>query len=152
VIRDDLKQIGIVVDVVALDFKSLVERFLSGANYDAVYFSVARTDTDPAINPDFWFSSGSAHFWNIGQKTPATPWEKQIDDLMGQQIASTDDGRRKQLFDEVQRVFAEHEPVVYFAAPRVFVAMSSRVSNATPALMRPQLLWAADTLALAASR
>jgi len=152
VVRDDLKRIGVIVDVVAVDFKSLVERFLSGANYDAIYFSVARTDTDPAINPDFWFSSGSAHFWNIGQKTPATAWEKEIDDLMAQQVASTDEGRRKQLFDDVQRVFAEHEPVVYFAAPRVFVAMSSRVSNATPALLRPQLLWAADTLAVAAAR
>ncbi|HEY2908367.1 MAG TPA: ABC transporter substrate-binding protein [Vicinamibacterales bacterium] len=152
VVRDDLKRIGVVVDVVAVDFKTLVERFLSGANYDAIYFSVARTDTDPAINPDFWFSSGSAHFWNIGQKTPATAWEKEIDDLMAKQIASTDERRRKQLFDDIQRVFAEHEPVVYFAAPRVFVAMSSRVSNATPALLRPQLLWAADTLAVAAAR
>jgi peptide/nickel transport system substrate-binding protein len=152
VIREDLKRIGIIVDVVPLDFQSLVGRFLSGANYDAVYFSVARTDPDPALNPDFWFSSGSAHFWNIGQKTPATSWEKEIDDLMAKQIASTDDGRRKELFDQVQRVFAEHEPVVYFAAPRVFVATSSRVSNATPALLRPQLLWAADTLALSAQR
>jgi peptide/nickel transport system substrate-binding protein len=152
VVREELKRIGVTVDVVALDFKSLVERFLSGTNYDAIYFSVARTDTDPAINPDFWFSSGSAHFWNIGQKTPATPWEKEIDGLMKEQIASTDEGRRKQLFDRVQRVFAEHEPLVYFAAPRVFVAMSSRVSNATPSLLRPQLLWAADTLAVAASR
>ncbi len=152
VVRDDLKRVGVVVDVVAVDFKTLVERFLSGANYDAIYFSVARTDTDPAINPDFWFSSGSAHFWNIGQKTPATAWEKEIDDLMAKQIASTDERRRKQLFDDVQRVFAEHEPVVYFAAPRVFVAMSSRVLNATPALLRPQLLWAADTLAVAAAR
>lgn len=71
---------------------------------------------------------------------------------MAKQIASTDERRRKQLFDDVQRVFAEHEPVVYFAAPRVFVAMSSRVLNATPALLRPQLLWAADTLAVAAAR
>jgi peptide/nickel transport system substrate-binding protein len=152
VIREDLKRVGVVVDVVPLDFKSLVERFLSGANYDAIYFSVARTDTDPAINPDFWFSSGSAHFWNIGQKTPATPWEKEIDDLMSKQIASTDEARRKALFDEVLKVFAAHEPVVYFAAPRVFVATSSRVLNATPALLRPQLLWSADTLALAPKR
>lgn len=152
VVRDDLKQIGIIVDVVALDFKSLVERFLSGANYDAVYFSVGRTDTDPAINPDFWFSSGSAHFWNIGQKTPATAWEKEIDELMSKQITSTDEGRRKELFDQVQKIFAAHEPAVYFAAPRVFVATSSRVSNATPALLRPQLLWAPDTLAVTTKR
>ena len=65
VIRDELKKIGVTVDVVALDGGAVIERFLSG-KYEAVYFSPTRTDTDPAINPDFWFSSGSAHLWNIG--------------------------------------------------------------------------------------
>jgi peptide/nickel transport system substrate-binding protein len=114
-----------------------------------VYFSVLATDTDPALNPDFWFSSGSAHLWNIGQKSPATPWERRIDELMARQIASADEGERKRLFDEVQQVFAEHAPVLYFAAPRIYVAYSSRVLNAMPAVSRPQLLWAADTLAVA---
>ena len=67
---------------------------------------------------------------------------------MAKQIASPDDDERKRLFDEVQRVFAEHEPVVYFAAPRVYVAVSSRVTNLTPAISRPQTLWAPDTLAV----
>ena len=40
------------------------------------------TNLDPAMNPDFWLSSGSAHVWNIGQPKPATDWEKEIDDLM----------------------------------------------------------------------
>ena len=147
-IREDLKKVGIVVDVVALDGRALIERFLSGANYDAVYFSIGTTDTDPAINPDFWFSSGSAHFWNIGQKTPATDWEHEIDELMTKQIGSTDDRERKALFDRVQQILTDHQPAIAFAAPRVFVATSSRVLNITPALVRPQILWAADTLAV----
>ena len=60
---------------------------------------------------------------------------------MARQIASTDDGERKRLFDDVQKIFAEHVPIVYFVAPRVFVAASSRVTNLTPAVSRPQLLW-----------
>ena len=66
VIRDELKKIGLVVDVVALDGNALIERFLSGASTTRSTFSVDTTDTDPALNPDFWFSSGSAHVWNIG--------------------------------------------------------------------------------------
>jgi peptide/nickel transport system substrate-binding protein len=147
-IREDLGKVGVTVDVVALDGKALIERFLSGTGYDAVYFSVGTTDTDPAINPDFWFSSGSAHFWNIGQKTPATDWERQVDELMTKQIGSTDDRERKALFDRVQQILGDHLPVIAFAAPRVFVAASDRVTNITPALVRPQILWAADTLAV----
>jgi hypothetical protein len=39
---------------------------------------------------------------------------------------------------------------MYFAAPRLFVAVGPRVRNETPGVTRPQLLWSADTLALAA--
>src|SRR5262249_4479085 len=120
VIRDELKKIGVTVDVVALDAKGLIQRFLSG-DYEAVYFHLVTTDTDPATTPDFWFSAGSAHVWNIGQKTPATEWERRIDDLMRRQTASPDEAERKQLFDEVQQIFAEHLPMIYFVAPRIFV-------------------------------
>ena len=46
---------------------------------------------------------------------------------MTQQTASLDEAERKRLFDQVQRIFAEHQPVLYFAAPRIFVAASPRV-------------------------
>jgi len=148
VIRDDLKAIGVTVDVVALDGPALVERIGNG-KYDAMYFRASATDTDPALTPDFWFSSGSAHLWNIGEAKPATEWEARIDALMARQSASLDAAERKRLFDDVQRIFSEHVPVLYFAAPRVVVATSARVLNATPGLVTlTPLLWAPDTLAV----
>ncbi|HEY6893922.1 MAG TPA: ABC transporter substrate-binding protein [Rhodanobacteraceae bacterium] len=148
VIRDELKKIGIVVDVAALEGNALTKRFLLDQDYDAVYFRVAATDTDPAVNADYWFSSGSSHVWNLEQKTPATAWESQIDALMARQISALDDAERKRLFDEVQKVFAEHLPVINFAAAKIYVAASTRATNLTPALLRPQLLWAADSIAV----
>ena len=123
VIRDELKKIGLVVDVAALDGAAAIDRFLN-AKYDAVYFSADRTDLDPGTNPDFWFSSGSAHLLNLEEKTPATDWERRIDELMTRQIASPDPSERKRLYDEVQKIFAEHLPVVYFVAPRIYAASS----------------------------
>ncbi len=145
-IRDALAKVGITVDVVGLDVGGLVQRFTSN-DYDAVYFSVYETDTDPALNPDFWFSSGSAHLWDIGEKTPATPWEAQVDDLMARQIAAPDLAVRQALFDQVQKIFAEHLPVLRFVAPRIYVAMSTRVARATPAIQSPHLLWNPEMLA-----
>ena len=86
--------------------------------------------------------------WNLMQPTPATRWEREIDDLMARQVATSDPGERKRIFDQVQRVFAEHLPVVHFAAPNVFIAASARVVGMNPAVGRPQLLWSADTLAV----
>ena len=147
VVRDELKKIGVTVDVVSFDAAALFDR-IGTAKYDAIYFRASRTDTDPAISPDFWFSSGTAHLWNIGESKPATDWEARIDALMTRQIASLDQAERKRLFDEVQRIFIEHAPVLYFAAPRVIVATSSRVVNATPAITLSPLMWSPDTLAV----
>jgi len=147
VIRDELKKIGLTVDVVALESGALFDQFVH-AKYEAIYFNADKTDLDPGSNPDFWFSFGSAHMWNLEEKTPATAWERRIDDLMARQIASTDEAERKTLYNEIQKVFSEHEPIVYFVAPRIYVAHSSRLTNLMPAEFRPQLLWRPDTVAI----
>jgi peptide/nickel transport system substrate-binding protein len=145
VIRNELRKVGIQVDVATLDFLEVVKRIYSG-NYEAIYLGAPATDVDPASNMDFWISSGAQHFWNPSQKKPATEWEARIDELMARQVASADEGERKRIFADVQRIFAEHEPALYFAAPHVFVATSSRVRNLTPSRIAPQVLWAADTI------
>ncbi len=152
VVRDELKKIGIAVDLVSLDANTVIQRFLSG-RYDAVMYRLTSTDTDPAMNADFWFSAGSAHVWNLEQPTPATPWEARVDDLMRRQTTSLDESERKRLFAEVQQIFAEHLPILQFVAPRIYVAVSTRVSSLTPtAFSRPQILWAPDTIAVAGDR
>ncbi|MGE5245977.1 MAG: ABC transporter substrate-binding protein [Betaproteobacteria bacterium] len=148
VLRDDLARIGLGVDIVTLDQAAVIQRILSG-KYEAVAFNVQMTDTDPANNLDFFLSSGSAHLWNIGQAHPATDWERRIDELMAQQVAAGDAVERRRLFDEVQGILAEHQPALYFVAPRVYVATSRRVSHVEPAVTPPQILWAPDTIAVA---
>jgi len=56
------------------------------------------------------------------------------------------------LFDEAQRIFAQELPIVRFAAPRIYTAVGRRVENATPALLRPMLLWNPDRLTVRNSR
>ena len=150
VLQADLRQVGILVDVVRLEFGALIDRITRG-DYDAAYFGFLASDTDPAVNLDFWLSSAAFHVWNPGQHQPATPWEQQIDELMRRQIAAKDLAERKRLFDEVQHIFAQHVPVIHFAAPRVSIATSTRVANVTPALLQPHVLWNADELAVRSS-
>ena len=145
-LRDELRKVGLAVDVVALEVGALIDRIERG-DYEAVYFRFLTTDLDPALNMDLWLSSGGAHVWNPGQRVPETPWERQIDQLIHRQAATADHAGRKALFDEAQRVLAEHVPVIQFAAPRIFIALSTRVENATPALLRPAvILWNPDEL------
>jgi peptide/nickel transport system substrate-binding protein len=145
VIQEHLRQAGIVVDVVPLDFPSIAQRWQSG-DYDSIYFGFQASAMDPAMNLDYWLSSGSSHVWNPEQKTPATPWERRIDDLMQQQVAAPTLDERRRLFAEVQKIFGENLPGIYFIAPKVSVATNPRVAGAEPALLDPKILWNPDTL------
>jgi peptide/nickel transport system substrate-binding protein len=139
-IRESLARIGVHVDVVALEVGALVQRLMSG-DYDAAYFRLLTTDTDPALNPDFWRSSGSAHVWNPAQSTPATAWESEIDNLMTEVSTDLDMQARRRAFTEIQRIMAREVPALCFAFPRLSFAMSTRLVGATPAPFRPPLLW-----------
>jgi peptide/nickel transport system substrate-binding protein len=147
VLKEDLRAVGLQVDVSPLERPALLERIMSGA-YDAVYFGTNASDLDPAVGADFWLSRGAFHVWNPNQPTPATDWEREIDALMLKQMATIDQAGRKRLFDQVQRIFETELPTLSFAAPNIVIATSARVVNAQPALLKPQILWAADTLAV----
>lgn len=145
ILRDELARVGIRVDVVLLEQGALIQRMLKG-DFESIMFVLFQTNLDPAMNPDFWLSSGSAHVWNIGQSTPATDWEKEIDDLMVTVMSSVDQTERKKAFDAVQMIVADNLPVLYFVAPRLYMGVSTRVGGLTPAILRPQLLWNAERM------
>ena len=151
ILQEHLRQVGVATDVVPLDVGAMIQRW-SRADYEAIYFGVQASSTDPALNPDYWYSHGSFHPWNPHQEAPATDWERRIDDLMRQQAVAPTLAERQRLFAEVQRIMGEELPAIYFVAPRIVVAHSARVLNAVPALQIPQLLWNPDTLAVAAAR
>jgi peptide/nickel transport system substrate-binding protein len=144
-VRDELRKVGLAADVVPLEVGALIDRIERG-DYETVFFRFLTTDLDPALNMDFWMSNGASHLWNPSQPSPATDWERQIDGLMARQATTLDHAGRKALFDQAQRVFAEQLPVLQFAAPRIYLALSSRVGNASPALLRPAILWDPDRL------
>jgi peptide/nickel transport system substrate-binding protein len=141
-VQEQLRQIGIAVDVAGLDPASLFGRFGAG-DYESIYFGFQTSAFDPALNLDLWMSGGSAHVWNTG--APA-PWEKAIDALMQQQAAAPSLAERQRLLLEAQKIFAENLPEIHFVAPKVTVAMSRRVGGAVPVLLDPKILWNAEGL------
>jgi peptide/nickel transport system substrate-binding protein len=147
VLQEQLRQLGIAVDVVGLDPGGLFKRFQAG-DFEAIYFGLQASSTDPALNPEFWLSSGPYHFWNPGQPTPSTPWERRVDELMREQMTASDLAARQRAFGEVQKILEDELPLIFFVAPHVTLATSRRVANAIPAAQIPQLLWNADSLAV----
>ena len=81
-IQQDLAKIGIKLNIVSLDFPSLVERLTRTYNYETCLLAMSNLDTDPGNQMNLWLSSGTNHPWYPAQKTPATRWEAEIDGLM----------------------------------------------------------------------
>ena len=46
---------------------------------------------------------------------------------MRRQVTALDQAQRKALFDQVQKIVAEQQPMIQFAAPRIYLATSTRV-------------------------
>jgi peptide/nickel transport system substrate-binding protein len=147
VISESAKQIGVVFEAAPLENGAMIQR-MQACDFDAIYMRLL-ADLEPATNLDFWLSSGSAHVWNREQKTPATPWEAQIDELITRHASSLDQDERRSLLNNVQLVMAENLPMLTFAAPRLYVAHTTRLHGVVPSVMRPPILWNADSLSVA---
>jgi peptide/nickel transport system substrate-binding protein len=151
VVQEELKQVGLGVDIIPTDSNAIVAQWEKG-DYDAIYFGVVSDSIDPARNLDYWMSSGAFHFWHPKQSKPATEWESRIDDLMRKQAMTVDPQERHRLFADAQRILADHLPSVYFAAAKATVAMSARVAGSTPSVLQPPVLWNSEVLSITQPR
>ncbi len=147
-IQQDLSDIGISVKVVTLDFPSLIERITRTFDYDACLLGLVNTDLDPNSQMTVWLSSGENHQWNPNQKTPATAWEAEIDQLMREETSLSNEKLRKVKFDRVQEIVAEQQPFIYLVNKNALSAVSAQVIGASPVALNPQTFWNIDTLRL----
>jgi peptide/nickel transport system substrate-binding protein len=145
-IQDDLQKIGIHVNVVTLDFPSLIERMTQTFDYEAIILGLTNVDLDPNGEMNVWLSSAENHQWNPQQKTPDTTWEAEIDRLMRVQASATDPRLRKQAFDRVQEIVVEEEPFIFLINKNSLSAVSPAVHGAAPVILSPQTFWNAERL------
>jgi peptide/nickel transport system substrate-binding protein len=150
-VQEDLGKIGIKVNVVTLDFPSLIERISQKFNYEAAMLGFRNVDLDPNSQMTIWMSSAENHAWNPQQKSPATAWEAEIDRLMQAQASTADPKKRKASFDRVQEIVAEQEPIIYLVNQNALSAVSKAVEGANSVILYPQTFWNAELLTLDAN-
>src|ERR1700733_8251967 len=145
-IQEDLQKIGIHVNVVTLDFPSLIERMTQSFDYEAIILGLTNVDLDPNGEMNVWLSSSENHQWNPQQKVPETAWEAEIDRLMRAQASASDAGKRKEAFDRVQEIVVEQEPFLFLINKNALSAVSAAVHGAAPVILLPQTFWNAEWL------
>ena len=147
-IQDDLKQLGMRVQVVPLEFRSLLDRVMQTKEYDACLLGIVSPDADPNVDINVWLSSGGTHLWNPSQAHPATQWEAEIDRLINEQMYARTFEQRKRLYDRAQEILWDYQPMIFLASPDILTGARKAVGNFRPAVLEPYVLWNVEQLYL----
>jgi peptide/nickel transport system substrate-binding protein len=145
-IQDDLKQIGITAHVVSMESGAVNDRLLRSHDYEAAILALVSSDADPTPDMNVLMSNGQTHLWHLDEKTPATPWEAEIDRLLEQQQITLNYEKRRKLYDQLQELLAREEPVIFLVTPDILVGARENLGNFRPAIIEQYTLWNADEL------
>lgn len=145
-IKQDLRAIGIEVNVVRLDFPALIERLMHTQAYEAALLGLSNVDPDPNAMINVWLSSSPNHQWNPSEKTPATDWEAEIDRLMLAQAATQNAQERKRCIDRLQQIVADQQPFIYLVHPNLLYATSMSLEGTQLSVLQPGVVSAIDSM------
>ena len=130
-IRKDLSQLGCEVNLIQVEFNTLVNKLSFTFDWDVVLIGLTG-GIEPHFGANVWFSHGPLHMWHPRQKQPATEWERRIDEIFLQGVQELDESHRKPLYDEWQRIVADEVPVIFTVIPSNLTAVNNRLQNVKP--------------------
>ncbi len=131
IIRQDLEQLGMKVNFMALEFNSLVSKLTSTFEWHAIVLGLTG-GIEPHFGKNVWDSSGGLHLWHPQQKIPSTPWEKRINELFLKGVQELDEARRKVYYDDFQIIVAKNLPVIYTSLNAKISALRNKFGNINP--------------------
>lgn len=128
IFADELKQVGIEGRVKPIAFQKLVEMLINTYDWHVATASLG-SNYWPESGSNVWQSSGNFHLWHPLQESPATEWERRLDELYNLGRFTLDPKKRKEIYDEFQRLILEEVPLTYIVHPLSFLAVYNRWGN-----------------------
>jgi peptide/nickel transport system substrate-binding protein len=146
-IADHLKQLGIKLTFIPIDFNLLRQKVDVTFDYECALMGLGGGGIDPASQMNVLKSDQELHQWFPLQKKPSTDWEARIDTLMDLQMRTLELASRKKAFDEVQEILAEELPMIYTVAPYAYAAIREGIGNLRPSVLTPyRVTWNLEEL------
>ena len=130
-VRKDLDLLGIDVVFTQVEFNALVSRLDASFDWDVVMLGLTG-GSEPHFGANVWLSSGRTHQWYPRQKSPSTPWERELDSLVSAGVRTADTAARKRTYDRLQEVVRDQQPLVYLGHPEYMTAVRDRFGNVDP--------------------
>ncbi|MBR6388865.1 MAG: ABC transporter substrate-binding protein [Opitutales bacterium] len=127
-IVDNLKAVGIKVNLVFLDFAAIVSKIDDTLDYEAAMMGFTGGG-DPSGGKAIYRSDGFLHVWNPRQQAPATDWEREVDKIIDEQEATLDENLRREKIAKMQDIFAEELPLIFLTAPMTYSGIQNKWGN-----------------------
>ena len=133
-IQEDLKKIGIQVDLQPLAFNVLVGNLSNSLEWECVLLGLTGGN-EPNGGANIWFPDGNLHMFNQDAgpgQTPLegrviAPWEEEIAQLFIDGARELDLEKRQAIYAEIQTLVEEKVPFIYLVNPFALSAVRNRV-------------------------
>jgi peptide/nickel transport system substrate-binding protein len=135
-IKQDLALIGVEVDFTPIAFSLLIDRIDNSLQWDSLLIGFTG-GIEPNDGANFWSVDGGSHIFNLKPQKGkpqltdrrVADWEKKIDELYIQAAQELDEGKRRQLYIETQKITQENLPCIYLVNPLSLSAVKNRVQG-----------------------
>lgn len=127
-LKENMAELGIEVRLSYMDFAALISRVSDTYRYESSLMAFTGGG-DPSGGKAIYRSDGQLHVWHPNQKTPATPWEARVDEIMDLQERTLDASGRIALIREMQDIFAEQLPLILLVVPNAYQGIRDRWQN-----------------------
>jgi peptide/nickel transport system substrate-binding protein len=127
IIQNDLEKIGMKVNLLPVEFNTLVNKLSITKDWEAVIVGLTG-GIEPHGGKNVWKSNGQLHFWNFNNKRNYE-WEKEIDLLFEEGTKYLEREKRKKIYDRWQYLVSEYLPLIYTANSNVIYAVRNKFEN-----------------------
>ena len=125
---ENMRAIGIKVNLKFMDFATIVSKIDNTFDYEAAMIGFTGGG-DPSGGKAIYRSDGFLHIWHPRQSSPATAWEKKIDDIMDAQEVELNPQKRQKLIFEMQEIFSQNLPLLYLTTPMAYSGIQEKWQN-----------------------
>jgi peptide/nickel transport system substrate-binding protein len=138
---EDMKKLGMKVNFQELNFNILMDKVHTSCDWDAGIYALSGGDPfEPNDGANVYRSNGRLHLFDQRQPDKdgeivvedAREWEKRIDSIFSEGATTLDKNKRKELYDEFQKILYEQAPFVYLCDAMNIIGARNTVKNYQP--------------------
>lgn len=146
-LKEDFKAVGVKAKLQPVPFNTLITSLTANYDFEVLILGWGSSvPPDPLESRNIYFSHANMHAWNPSQKTPHTPWEKEMDDIIRGMMKTPKQEDRVQQYKRFLEIWQDEMPQVIHSVNNMYAGVSNKFGNVKPSVLRPYFEWNIEEL------